>query len=161
MSRAMRYGPLKVSGTITAIEAAAAGPYAIGGSATVYVAPVPCKGARQVVWRVTGAGGGLANTTTVWMANQPDGTNAFNSGSAEVTPVGEQAGGISSSGGASIGVVASLANARLQHDWAYLVLTNDANAKSNVVVTAEVWYDLEASIVMAEVGQAGAAAFTY
>lgn len=124
------------------------------GAATAYTSAVPCRGARQVVFTIKGAGSGSLQSQTSFGGSHPNMVDCVTGSTADFSVQGDGLVVINGSNGGVIAVRPTLLQV-FAHGYVSVGLTNDATAKTNVTVDAEVFYEFDADVCAVQYGQGG------
>jgi len=129
------------------------GPQALA-SGTWYSSAVPILGAKHVTFKLRGSdANALVNTTGSVIGNDVTGTKALNSSSL-VSLYGGGANTIDAPDGLSISFRPTGPD-RFMHSFFQLGFTSNAAGHTAVVCDAEVYYDSDADVALADYGQTG------
>ena len=155
MGRIKHYTNLKLrAGQYQNPEGGATGPQNLTAATSYYTSAVPCDGAQQVVFRFRSTDANNAGSFGGTLDNDPTCVTALGiGGSTGATLVNAGANKMNSVGGLS--VIVRPSSGSMAHKFVQGLITAGASGHTAVVVDADVYYDIEADVVLADAQQSG------
>jgi hypothetical protein len=136
------------------VGAALAGPQTFPANTAWISVPVPCRGARMVVFTLKATDANGLQATNAQLTNDADGNLSLTASGTNYTVRGGGANRMNGGGGLVMAVVPSDARACFYHGFCQLSVTSNAgSAHSNFQVDAEVFYDTDADDMRGSAGQ--------
>lgn len=147
MSLVKKFTDVKINGV--------GGGVSVGSSAAASVSPVPCKGARMVIYRFRATDANGFAGTTANAGNTPDGSLLHSGGSIGLSIKGSAI-RMNAVGGITLCVLPEAATGRFIWDYVQFIATANAAGHTALAVDVEVVYDGDENDARVSFGQATA-----